>query len=69
MERTIEITKVYSFSNCHRKASAWLEAPYHEAFYKFTKIFFEKSILKKKTLRIIEGTHRSHISCSQHAQR
>ena len=65
----LKLQKFTVFLIFTEKTSAWLEAPYHEAFYKFAKIFFENSILKKKTLRIIEGTHRSHISCSQHAQR
>ena len=42
--RPLELQQFTVFLIFTEKTSAWLEAPYCEAFYKFTKIFFEKSI-------------------------
>ena len=37
----LKLQKFTVFLICTEKTSAWLEAPYHEAFYKFTKIFLK----------------------------
>ena len=64
----LKLQKFTVFLICTEKTSAWLEASYHEAFYKFTHIFLKIRFWKRKTQRIMKGTHRSRIFCSQHAQ-
>ena len=39
--RQLKLQKLTVFLIFTEKTSAWLEAPYHEAFYKFTKIFLK----------------------------